>query len=265
MKKLFGTKFLSTLPLMGLLMLLASAPHAAGSTDADKLQTSFTFYLWLPTLDSDLKYGVNGGSATVDAGDILDALQMAFMGALEFRKDKWSLLADVIYLDLGDDKSSRVDLPGGGAIETNVDLQLSGWQLGVYGGYQLYQTDRASLEVLAGVRHLSLDTDATLGISGPLPPSLPTKNLSRSANIWDGVVGLRGRIELNPNWFVPYHADVGTGDSDITWQAMTGIGYEASWGDVLLVYRHLEWDQGGDKLIQGLSFSGPGVALKYRF
>jgi hypothetical protein len=187
------------------------------------------------------------------------------MGAVELRKEKWSLLADVIYLDLGDAKTSRVALPGGGGIETHVDLQLSGWQLGLYGGYQLYRTDRGSLDVLAGVRHLSLDTDATLGLSGPLPPSLPTRELSRSASIWDGVVGLRGRVEVNRNWFIPYHADVGAGDSELTWQAMTGIGYAASWGDVQLVYRHLEWDEGDDKLIQGLSFSGPGVAVKYRF
>jgi len=26
-------------------------------------------------------------------------------------------------------------------------------------------------------------------------------------------------------WFVPYYLDVGTGESDLTWQAMGGIGY----------------------------------------
>jgi hypothetical protein len=248
-----------------LLGALATAMPAAAIAGADEPERSVTLYLWLPTLEGDLKYDATGGSSTVDAGAILDALQMAFMGAVELRKEKWSLLADVIYLDLGDAKTSRVDLPGGGGIETHVDLQLSGWQLGLYGGYQLYRTDRGSLDVLAGVRYLSLDTDATLGISGPLPPSLPTRELSRSASIWDGVVGLRGRVEVNRNWFIPYHADVGAGDSELTWQAMTGIGYAASWGDVQLVYRHLEWDEGDDKLIQGLSFSGPGVAVKYRF
>jgi hypothetical protein len=216
-------------------------------------------------VEGDLKYAVNGGNAGVDAGAILDALQMAFMGALEFRKERWSLLADVIYLDLSDDNGSRVSLPGGGSIQTQVDLQLSGWQLGLYGGYELHQTSRASLDVLAGVRHLSLDADATLGIAGPLPPSLSTRKLSRSADILDGVVGLRGRIELSPNWFIPYHADVGAGDSELTWQAMSGIGYRASWGDLLLVYRHLEWEQDDDSLIRRLSFSGPGAALKYWF
>jgi hypothetical protein len=163
-----------------LLCLLASAPQAAEYSSTDELQSSLTLYLWLPSVEGDLKYAVNGGNAGVDAGAILDALQMAFMGALEFRKERWSLLADVIYLDLSDDNGSRVSLPGGGSIQTQVDLQLSGWQLGLYGGYELHQTSRASLDVLAGVRHLSLDADATLGIAGPLPPSLSTRKLSRS-------------------------------------------------------------------------------------
>ena len=100
---------------------------------------------------------------------------------------------------------------------------------------------------------------------GPLPPSRPTAKLSKSADVWDAVVGFRGRAHINDRWFVPYYADVGAGDSDLTWQAMAGIGYEASWGETSLVYRHLEWDQGDDGLLKKLSFSGPAVAFKFRF
>ena len=252
-------------PVLALLLCFAATSQAAEAAAADEIQTSFTLYLWLPSMEGDLKYELDGGSSSIDAGDILDALQMAFMGAFEVRKDKWSLLADVIYLDLGQDKTSRVDLPFGGAIETKVDLQLSGWQIGLYGGYQAYRTDRASLDLLAGARYLTLDTDAKLDIDGPLPPSLPTVKLSGSTDIWDAVVGVRGRAALTPNWFVPYYADVGAGDSDLTWQAMAGIGYQAGWGDVMLVYRHLEWDEGDDGLLQGLGFTGPAAAVRFNF
>lgn len=265
MKKNFVVKFVTALSSMALLMSMASAPRAAGAPPTDEVQTNLTLYLWLPSMDGDLAYEGNGGSASIDASDILDALEMAFMGTLEVRKNRWSMLADVIYLDLGQDKTTSVGLPGGGAIRADVDLQLSGWQIGLYGGYSLYQTETASLDLLAGARYLGLDSDAKLTISGPLPPSLPSANLSRSADIWDAVVGFRGRVELNPNWFVPYHADVGAGDSDLTWQAMAGIGYQAGWGDVILAYRHLEWDEGDDGFLQGLSFSGPGVAVRFRF
>ena len=161
------------------------------------------------------------------------------MGALEFRKNEWSLLADVIYLDLANDNASRVGLPGGDPIVTNVDLGLTGWQLGLYGGYQLYRTERASLDLLAGTRHLSLDADAKLDISGPLLPGLPTARLSRSASLWDPVVGIRRPVELDHHWFVPYRADIDAGDSDLTWQAMMGIDYDPGWVDVTMAYRRL--------------------------
>lgn len=265
MKTLLPLGTLRVWPILVLWICLSAGSLAGQSSEAKEVRTSATLYLWLPSVSGDLKYDIVGGSGTIDAGNILNALEMAFMGTVEVRKNRWSLLTDIIYLDLADSQGGRVNLPGGGAIETSIDMNLSGWQLGFYGGYNLYQTERASLDLMAGARHLSLDTNATLGISGPLPPELPSARLSRSASLWDAVVGLRGRLELGPNWFVPYHADIGTGDSEVTWQAMAGIGYKAGWGDVMLVYRHLEWDQGGDKLIQGLSFSGPGVALKYRF
>jgi len=261
----FVVKFITALWGMALLMSMATAPRAAETAAADQVQTNLTLYLWLPSLDGQLAYPADGGDASIDGSDILRALNMAFMGALEVRRNRWSMLADVIYLDLGDDRTASVDLPFGREIRADVDLQLSGWQIGLYGGYSLYQTDMASLDLLAGARYLTIDSDASLTITGPLPPSLPSAKLSGSTDIWDAVVGFRGRVALNPNWFVPYHADVGAGDSDLTWQAMAGIGYQAGWGDVMAVYRHLEWDEGDDGFLQGLSFTGPALAVRFRF
>jgi hypothetical protein len=46
---------------------------------------------------------------------------------------------------------------------------------------------------------------------------------------------------------------------------MTGFGYRWRWGGVFLVYRHLGFDEGGDKLIRDVSFSGPAVGVDFRF
>ena len=37
------------------------------------------------------------------------------------------------------------------------------------------------------------------------------------------------------------------------------------WGDVLLAYRHLYYDQKDDKLIQEMRFSGPALGASFRF
>jgi hypothetical protein len=223
----------------------------------DNWQHGATLYAWLPSLDGEFKYQLdNGGSSSIDASQILDSLNMTFMGAYEARKDKWVLLGDLIYLNLSNDKDRET------LGYSNVDMKLKGWQIGLYGGYNLYLTNRSSLDLMAGLRYLTIDTEVKLSSDLALLPDL---SLSKDVDVWDGIIGLRGYTKLNQNWFIPYYADIGAGDSDLTWQAITGIGYQAGWGDVSLVYRYLEWDQDEDKLLQNVSFSGPALAVKFRF
>jgi len=111
-----------------------------------------------------------------------------------------------------------------------------------------------------------MDVDAKLDTTGLLPPTLPSAELSRSVSLGDAIVGVRGKATVNDKWYFPYHLDVGTGGSDLTWQASAGVGYQFnSWGDVILVYRHLGYDQGKKDLLQDVSFSGPALGLSIRF
>jgi hypothetical protein len=255
MKKLAGCAFLSICVVSS--AVASGFVQAADSPSTGNWQHSLTLYAWLPSLDGEFKYQLdNGGSSTIDASKILDSLNMTFMGAYETRKDKWVFLSDLIYLNLSNDKDRET------IGYSNVDMKLKGWQLGLYGGYNLYQTSRSSLDLMAGLRYLTIDSEVKL--SSDLE-RLPDLKLTKDTDVWDGIIGLRGRTDLNENWFIPYYADIGTGDSDLTWQAMTGIGYQAGWGDMSLVYRRLEWDQDEDKLLQDVSFSGPALAVKFRF
>ena len=85
-------------------------------------------------------------------------------------------------------------------------------------------------------------------------------------NTIGGIVGIRGELGLGQgNWSLPYYFDVGTGDSDRTWNAYAGLAREFGWGDLLIAYRHLEYDQDADSLLQDFSFSGPAVGARFRF
>ena len=270
MEKTSFAKAFATTVCAGLLV-AAGSVQAAGQAAPGEWQYTATIYGWYAGIDGTLNYegdggdDIDSGGPNLDAGSVIDNLQMAFMGTLGARKDKWSGLLDVAYLNLGNKKTASVGLPGGSSIDARVDLGLKGWQVGLYGGYNLYQTERATMDAVAGLRYLYVETNAKLAINGPLPISIPDKKLSESGSVLDGVIGVRGQAHLTRNWFVPYHADIGTGQSRLTWQAMAGIGYQAGWGDTLLVYRHLEWDEGDDSLVQNLSFSGPALALRFHF
>jgi len=62
----------------------------------------------------------------------------------------------------------------------------------------------------------------------------------------DGIVGFKGRYNFTEQWFIPFSADVGAGQSDLTYQLIGGIGYGGDWGDVSLTYRHFAWHLGDD-------------------
>jgi len=274
--------------LLARLTLLASlaAPAAWAQAPADRWAFSATPYLWLPGVSGDLRYGppATGGApnVSVDADKILDALDTAFMISLDARKGKWSVFTDYIYLDLTADQSSvkSVDFNvGPGPINiastaldlgTTVKLRGSVWTL--MGGYALVQGPRATLDLVGGLRYFDLETTVSwrlnAAVTGPVGsvPFGTSGSTSRSESLWDAVIGVRGQLKLGEgNWFLPYHFDVGGGDSKLTWQAMAGIAYAFNWGELGLVYRHLSYEQGGTKLIDKLQFSGPAFGVKIRF
>ncbi|MGB5613095.1 MAG: hypothetical protein WBM67_10610, partial [Sedimenticolaceae bacterium] len=87
----------------GMLALMMPLAQAAGESADESWQFDGAVYLW--------GAGIGGTSAAGDDidisfSDLIDNLDMAFMGSLEARKDKWTLLADVIYLDVSDGQTS---------------------------------------------------------------------------------------------------------------------------------------------------------------
>ncbi len=52
---------------------------------------------------------------------------------------------------------------------------------------------------------------------------------------------------------------------ETTWNAIVGLSYEYGWGDLILAYRHLDYDQDSSGLTQGFSFGGPAVGARFSF
>lgn len=254
---------------------LFATPAAAEETTGDKWTFTLTPYLWLPTVDVSLKYDLPNREADseVEAGP--SDLEMAFMISGEARKGKWSLFTDFIYLDFGT-MDSYVKSFGGTNINASIDLgtksSLSGDLWTLVGGYALVQEPGATLDVIGGFRYLGLESKTDWSLSATIndPDSGETLDasgsISQDANLWDGIVGVRGHVRLgNSNWWIPYYADIGAGDSDLTWQAMAGLAYNWSWGDVVLAYRYLSYDEGDDKLLQDVTFGGPALGVTFRW
>lgn len=249
------------------LVLLGAAPALAQSDSSgsqDQWKYAGAIYLWGADISGRT---LNGSEVEVEFSDLVDNLEMGFMGAFEARKNQWSILTEVIYLDLGASTTADLSIPVGPIqvpVTTATDLDLEGWVLHFVGGYEIYSTDKSRVDLIGGVRHLDLDMDLFLELASLGPGQ--SRTISESLTSLDGFVGLRGRTELGERWYLPYYLDIGSGDSDFTWQATAGLGYQAgnAW-DVALVYRFLEWDFGSTRVVDDLNLSGPTLGVVFRW
>ena len=64
---------------------------------------------------------------------------------------------------------------------------------------------------------------------------------------------------------MPFYLDVGTGATKLTWQAAGGVGYSYHWGDVVAVWRYLDWNNKSGKSIADLNMSGPQLGVAFHF
>ena len=265
---------------------------AAAQPDAPPWEFSVMPYLWLPSVDGKISYGPpppGGGSANVhiDTATILDNLDFAFMINGQARKGRWLIATDVIYLDFGSIDSSvrsvtfdlgprgRIDV--GAGENSGTQSKLKGWLWTAVGGYAAVQDPRWNLDVIGGFRLLAVDAktswqlNAGITVTDPIGGQTATfarqGSVEKSDDIWAAIVGAKGRAKLGEsNWFVNYYADLGGWSSLFTAQGALGVGYAFKWGDVMLDYRYLYYDQSGqDKLIDWVGFGGLALGVNFRF
>ncbi|MDZ7622413.1 MAG: hypothetical protein U5O69_08655 [Candidatus Competibacteraceae bacterium] len=239
---------------------------------------SLTPYAWFPNINQTLQINTRlGGGKTVNVevkpDSYLSNLDFALMGAFEARKGDWALAMDLIYNDFSgqEGKIKTVRGPLGNEslpIDTNVnvDIQAFIWQ-GI-GSYTLARSTAGTLDVFGGVRYLGLETSTDLSFSGPEGILGRSGGNSERLNVWDGIIGVRGAVQLGDSgdWFMPYYLDVGAGNySNWTWQGWTGVGYRFDWGDVMLVYRNLSYSTTGDEILEDLRMAGPALGATFRW
>jgi hypothetical protein len=252
-----------------------TAVQSHAESDGDQWQWGAAIYLWLPSVAGETSFPPDGGGPSIDISteNILNNLEFVFMGAVEARKGPWAIATDVIYLDFGNSKQATRDLRVGGiglpaSVTADVSLDTKGWLWTLVGSHEALRQENFTVDVLAGARLLDLEEDAQWSFAGNIS-SLPLRartgaGEAKSTQL-DAIVGLKGRATFGAegSWYIPYYVDVGAGDSDLTWQAMTGLGYSFGSIDVAGVWRYLDYDL--DEPLESISFNGPALAVSFRF
>lgn len=228
----------------------------AFAEETDTWQNEILIYGWYAGVEGDVVLPTGTDvEATVDTSDIIDNLEMVLMGGYEGRIGKWSVLADFVYMDVGDTTNGPFNM---GVVGVGLDVQT--WVVSGAVGYDLIQSEYGLLSIVGGVRYLGLDLDAKLEYFDATALAQ-----SGSDHLWDGIIGIRGFIRLTDSWYLPYYADIGTGDSDLTYQLFAGIGYRYSWGEIRLGYKYLHYEFDDDYLMEDLAVSGPALGVSFKF
>lgn len=250
----------------------AALLFSVGAQAGEDWQFTARMDIWLPDTSGETAF--SGADFKMDVEDILDDVEFGFLGSFEARRGRWGIVTDIVYSSIGDKNDNFYEGsvgPGEGlALEGNlsVDLDVDTWFVNSAAFYRAVESESLILDVLAGARYADVEQRIEWEISGNLGGSeLPGRSgwAEVGEEILDGIVGVRGRVGLGESdrWVLPFYLDVGTGGSDFTWQAAAGLGYGFDWGNMGLVWRHLEYDLESDAAIADLQLSGPAAVFEF--
>lgn len=254
---------LGLLPLITLLiasmMSTATAQSLTRSEPSDGWSFTFAPYVWAAGIEGEAATLPPAPPAQVDAGfdDILDNLDVAFMGIAEARKGRFGLLADIVYTKLSIDGQTP------GPFFSGADVELKTFVGTFEGAYHAVVEKGKSLALLAGLRVWSTTTELSLG-AGILPAQR-----RKDTETWvDPIIGIQGRVELGANVYLTGLAHVGGFGiaSDITWDIFGGLGY--AFNDrysAVIGYRHLAVDYEKGSFLFDVEMSGPVIGGVIRF
>ena len=248
-----------------LLTVLASATLLAAAAEnlsepAGSWRFGATIYAYLPSIGGTTTFPDGGSGSGIDADTILDNLEMTFMGSFDAHNGRWGMFTDVLYLDLAADKARN-------SIQGNpVDLSLgfSGWIWTLAGEYRLAASPTLTLDALAGARYYDVETEMGLDFA---QDALPSFEANASDSVWDGIVGVKGRFAFGDRqqWLLPFYADVGAGESDLTWQVAAGVGHAFNWGEINALWRYIGYEFDSGSRVQDVNFNGPMIGATFRW
>src|SRR5689334_16063477 len=139
----------------------------------DTWHTSISPYLWLAGANGTI--GFRGREVKIDQSftDIFSNLKFGVMGLSEVRRGRISILTDLMYVRLGDEKGFPVQ---GFPNDVNVKATLNTFTLSPYLGYRIVGSRRGSIDFLTGGRYYHINSTIKFDAGGSAQPSSSTSD-----------------------------------------------------------------------------------------
>jgi hypothetical protein len=229
---------------------------ASAQAQSDDWEIVLAPYVLFGSLTGDAAIGPSGPTAVdLSFGDLVKNLELGAMLHTEVWKGDWGVMADLVFMRLGD------DLP---LVRTALDIEVNEVVAEALMGRRFDGPDRR-IDVFAGIRYWDLDLDLELANT---PSALDL------GDEWiDPVVGGRLVQNVSEDWFLNARGDIGGFGlgSTFSWNLQGGVGYDVSDRfSVVAQYKALSVDFDNEKT--GLDFlsydtitHGPLIGFVFHF
>jgi hypothetical protein len=189
--------------------------------------------------------------------DILKNLDMAAMVDFGMQKDQWSFGVDSMYMNLGN-TVTRSGAVIGHPVELLADIDMRAFISTLSMGYAVSESTTNRTEIVGGIRYLYVRTPTDFYLNDNSLVSFRP-----SGHTWDGVVGIQGVKTINDRWAFDYYADIGTGQSDLTWQTKLGFSYEFNKWTGTFGFRYMSWNFDDKGAFADLNLIGPYAGARW--
>ena len=236
--------------------ILVMALVATAPLQAEDWKHEIAPYLWGSGLDGTTGAGPVTVDVDADFGDILDHLELGFMGMYRASRDRLSITVDGIYSQLESDGTGPIELVRG-------EVELEQTLLEVDVGYAVTE----HLVMFGGLRYNDVTTKVSA--TGPLGNTLS----GEIDEDWtDPVIGARYTWPFSEQWSVTLRGDIGGFGvgSDFAWQGAATLRWQSSprFG-VLAAYRYIYADfedgSGSDFFKYDMAMHGPALGVVFSF
>jgi hypothetical protein len=255
---------------------LAAALPASADESSGDWEFRVLGYGFVPDISGTVGFPA-GGAADIEisAEDLVENTHVAAMAAFEAQKGRFGGFVDVIFMDVGDSirdapaiGAGSLPLPPGITADATLDVEATVFTAGL--GIRPIASEAATLDLFAGARKLDVETTLDWSFSAPFGPFVGPAQAGTarvSGDAWDAIAGAKGQASFGADraWFVPFYADAGTGDSDLTWQLAAGIGYRFGSFAVIGSWRYLRYEFDANGRLEDLELDGPAIGVGYRW
>jgi len=241
----------------GLAVVLGSLAGGASATAQENTwRYSASLYLFASETRTSTDTPFGKVSAELSFSDAVENLDLAFMGTFEASNGVWSFIGDYMYTDIGFSESTPG--PALSRADASVETQIfSG-----YATYRVHETPTARIDLGAGLRWYSTDTEITL--TGGAGNGL---TFGPDDSVFYGLIAARAGMDFSERWSGTAFVDYGGFDSDEeTWQVLLTVDYAINDAWVLRGgYRYISVENVNDGNSYSFEQSGPVFGATYRF